>query len=105
MKYLKTFESSVKTPQIGDYILIYVDYDDECGFREEDVKYINNNLFKVIDYRRILHSGGYTQYRIEFPDTFDDDDEIIWIFDYEIKWFGSELIDIDLIKNSIKFNL
>jgi len=106
MKHLKTFES-IRTPQIDDYILTYISEEEieECGFRREEVEYLNNNLCKVIKIRE--YKAG-NQYQINLPKKFDlkdDDDSETWIFASEIIWFDNEYMDPEIIKNVNKYNL
>lgn len=121
MKYLKKFELfDNKKPKIGDYVLIDPEFLDVNDF-------FKNNIGKIIEIKKEKFStkdSNYYFYIIQFdkkvPDEIlkefnnenymsnvilSDDNNMIIVNDYEIKYFANTKEKLKLKKDIGKFNL
>jgi len=89
MKYIKTYEQNNVKPNIGDYVIIDIDW---RNFRFE--KHIKDRIGVITDYKS--DTGIYI---IQFPD-------LEWYFYIEnIKHFSNDKSDLEAIITSKKYNL
>ena len=104
---MKTFEEFNNSgPQIGDWVLGDVQRD--FYFREDTiVEYINNHLGRIIDINN-EEDDPFLEYQVEYEDAdlgVNLVDDHPWLNRGEIIWFGSDPLPVDVIKQSLLYNI
>lgn len=115
MKHIKKFENMSK-PEIGDYILANITdnkYNDEITIKIKN--FLNDNIGRVID---TINNNAYIVQYYNIPndilnffnhkgDNYNDEEYKNYrhLKMSDILYFSNNLFDIEMIKNSHKYNL
>lgn len=98
----KIFENTSDSyPDIGDYVVINVKWEDYTHYSTRLIDFLNNNVEKIINcYEDDFDDGGDS-----FELRYDNSDNTIYISSKDIEYFSPNKQDCEMYLKSKKFNL